>query len=521
MALFGATQRIELRAEEPRRAVVSMEMEMSGEYVVPHINGVEYYNKPPVFNWVMATCFKLFGSYSEWVVRLPGLLSLILLAFLSYRFAIPELGKEKAVWAGIFVLCSADILFYGSVNSGEIDLFYALLCFLQVMVIYKGMGQQKWWQLFLLSYLLAAVGFLTKGMPSLAFQAITLLVWFSYRRRFVKLLSVSHLSGILLFIAIVGGYFLIYDKQADAQAFLIRQFKEASQRTAAESSFFSVFRQFFSFPFQFLILMLPWSLFLLPWFTKGSRALIQKNSLLTFSVIFILANILIYWIAGEFKARYYYMFFPFAAFLLASKIEVLSANRAWSLTFRILGSLIAAFAILSPFFTVEQWSIAFVLSLTLIVIATAFFSMLLWRTRLLLISLACLMMLGRISFNVGILEATQQNADDFYRQTVSQMMEACSYQSVHLFGEPHVFSSDASLGPITLDSAVYRTAPLIAYQIPYYVARSSGEVMQFEPKMTADQYYLVPDDLMQEEWESLFKLRDHWQKRDYHLVLAP
>jgi 4-amino-4-deoxy-L-arabinose transferase-like glycosyltransferase len=50
---------VELRGEEPRRAIVAMEMDITGEYVVPKINGWNYYNKPPLFNWVLAGLFQI------------------------------------------------------------------------------------------------------------------------------------------------------------------------------------------------------------------------------------------------------------------------------------------------------------------------------------------------------------------------------------------------------------------------------------------------------------------------------
>src|SRR3954451_16165399 len=67
----GSLAAMELRAEEPRRAIVSMEMMLGKEWIVPKIHGWNYYNKPPFFNWIMALFFKISGSFSEPRVMMP------------------------------------------------------------------------------------------------------------------------------------------------------------------------------------------------------------------------------------------------------------------------------------------------------------------------------------------------------------------------------------------------------------------------------------------------------------------
>ena len=54
-----------LHFEEPRRAIVALEMELTGNWWVPKINGEYYYNKPPVYNWLLIGLYKVFG-YEEW-----------------------------------------------------------------------------------------------------------------------------------------------------------------------------------------------------------------------------------------------------------------------------------------------------------------------------------------------------------------------------------------------------------------------------------------------------------------------
>ena len=43
-----------LDGEEPRRALVSIEMLESGNYIMPTVFGWPYYNKPPIYNWILS-----------------------------------------------------------------------------------------------------------------------------------------------------------------------------------------------------------------------------------------------------------------------------------------------------------------------------------------------------------------------------------------------------------------------------------------------------------------------------------
>ena len=67
-----------LFADEPTRALVAIEMMFSDNYWVPTIQGEFYYNKPPLYNWIIAGLFTVTGSMSEFIFRLPSVIPLLL-----------------------------------------------------------------------------------------------------------------------------------------------------------------------------------------------------------------------------------------------------------------------------------------------------------------------------------------------------------------------------------------------------------------------------------------------------------
>ena len=103
---------LELRLEEPRRALVALEMMMRNSYLVPEINGELYFTKPPLFNWMIAISFWLAGNKSEWAARLPGILSYFATGAVLYWFAKKYFLKEKALLSAFFFLNSSDQLLF-------------------------------------------------------------------------------------------------------------------------------------------------------------------------------------------------------------------------------------------------------------------------------------------------------------------------------------------------------------------------------------------------------------------------
>ena len=114
----------------------------------------------------------LCDSFAEWVVRLPGQLSFIVTGCLIYVGSRKYIPDNAAVWAALFFLTSGEILFYGLIIAGQIDIFYTLLVFLQITTLLRGLTTQST-LLILTSYLFLAFGTMTKGLPSIAIHALS------------------------------------------------------------------------------------------------------------------------------------------------------------------------------------------------------------------------------------------------------------------------------------------------------------------------------------------------------------
>src|SRR5213078_4453920 len=88
-----------LDPDEGLYASIAREMLERGDWVIPHINGVPYLEKPPLYFWLTAFTFALFG-YSEWAVRLWSALSTLGAVLLTWRIGLHLYGRRAGLLAG-------------------------------------------------------------------------------------------------------------------------------------------------------------------------------------------------------------------------------------------------------------------------------------------------------------------------------------------------------------------------------------------------------------------------------------
>ncbi len=311
LSLFWNLGNYPLTLEEPRRAFVALEMIYSGNYIVPTLMGELYHAKPPLYEWVLAGLFQATGSTSEWLVRLPSVISLLLLAGLSFLLARKFLDRETAFFSSLFILTGGGFYYYFSL-LGEIDLFFSLIAWLgMVSIFYLETKDKPAFQLYLASYLIAAIGFMTKGFPALAFQWITLAGWLGYRRKWKLLFSPWHLMGAGLFLMIVGSYFYAYHQQESVSRYLAFLWSESSSRTLLGGNpLLRLLGHLIRFPLETLAELMPWSLLLVFVSRKKIKASLQENPLVAFCLITFCLNYLLYWLSPGAKQRYIYALYP-------------------------------------------------------------------------------------------------------------------------------------------------------------------------------------------------------------------
>lgn len=295
--------------DEGIRTLVALEMMLSGNYITPTLHGDFYYNKPPLYNWLLVLFFELSGQVNEWTARLPNVLSLLAFGGTVYYFFQKHYSRKIAFINALALISCGRILFWDSMLA-LIDIGFSWVVFTSFMVIYHQFEKGKYWKLFLISYLLISVAFMMKGLPALVFQGVTLLVYFAYRRRLLKLFHPAHFTGILLFVLIVGGYYLAYSYYNGLDVLMENLVWESFKRTPVNYGWTDTLLHLFSFPLEMVYHFLPWSLMGVYFFRKKMIRIIRQDAFVTFNLIIFLANILVYWASPEAYPRYLFMLAP-------------------------------------------------------------------------------------------------------------------------------------------------------------------------------------------------------------------
>jgi 4-amino-4-deoxy-L-arabinose transferase-like glycosyltransferase len=83
--------------DEPRYAWIARDMMETGDWVTPRLYGKPWFEKPPLYYWGAALCFKLFGV-SEAAARLPSAISALLATLALAWLALRLYGEETACW---------------------------------------------------------------------------------------------------------------------------------------------------------------------------------------------------------------------------------------------------------------------------------------------------------------------------------------------------------------------------------------------------------------------------------------
>jgi 4-amino-4-deoxy-L-arabinose transferase-like glycosyltransferase len=159
---------VELKHEEPRRALPAVHMIATGDWLVPRVGEVPYLRKPPLLNWLIAGMFKLTGGRSEWAVRFPSVLATLILALGVVVFGQRWLGHLGGLIASIFFLTNLAVLESG--RLAELEAVYISLTGLALVIWlakwYRGITGLRLW---LWPFVLLALGLLTKGPTHLIF----------------------------------------------------------------------------------------------------------------------------------------------------------------------------------------------------------------------------------------------------------------------------------------------------------------------------------------------------------------
>ncbi len=199
--------------DEGRYADIAREMLVSGDYVTPRLNGLKYFEKPPLQYWFSALAFRAFAP-DEWTARLwPALTGFILVvvsAVLWRRWRGPDAGLV----AGAVLASGWAVLMGSQILTLDIGLAFfhsmALLAFIAAHRPHADARSRAW----AMALVWAAMGcaVLSKGLVGIVLPGLALVVYAAIERDLSVVRSAFTLRGIALFFALTLPWFVLVQR---------------------------------------------------------------------------------------------------------------------------------------------------------------------------------------------------------------------------------------------------------------------------------------------------------------------
>ena len=252
--------------DEGRYVGVAWEMMRSGDWLVPTLNGLPFFHKPPLFYWITAASMSLFGA-NEWAARAAPMAGAWLGAFALFRLARAWRG-ERAARLAVIALLAQPLFFIGGqfanldmLVAGCITATVALLAHASLSIEDGRPGRGA----LLGAYAMAALGVLAKGLIGAVIPALVVLAWLAAMRRWRVLKALASLRGAALFLAIAAPWFVAMQRRFPG--FLDYLFVQQHFRRYLLGGFNNV-QPIWFYPAALMLFSLPW----LPWLWRALAA---------------------------------------------------------------------------------------------------------------------------------------------------------------------------------------------------------------------------------------------------------
>jgi 4-amino-4-deoxy-L-arabinose transferase-like glycosyltransferase len=189
-----------LDPDEGRYAEIPREMLATGDFVTPHLNGVPYLEKPPLYYWGTALGLSLFGE-GEFGARFFGAAASVLGVVLTFWMGVALAGQRTGLYAAAVLATSFYYYAVGRLNT--IDMTLGVLLVLAIFPGYLYLSGKRAERRYLyLSYAGAALAFLAKGLIGIVFPAAILLLWAIFAKRLREVPRLVSPVGIAVFLVL-------------------------------------------------------------------------------------------------------------------------------------------------------------------------------------------------------------------------------------------------------------------------------------------------------------------------------
>jgi len=313
-----------IKTDEGRYAEISREMAVSGDWLTPRLNGIKYFEKPPLQYWTTAAAFKAFG-FHEWTARLWTALAGFLTVLVVWWSGRKLFGESAGLYAAMVLISNLYFVGMGHFNALDmgLTLFTTLalagFCFAQR----DGAAQQEQKLGMLLTWAAMAFAVLSKGLIGIVLPGVTLVLYSLLTRDWALWRRLSLIPGMLIFLAIAAPWFVAvsivnpeFPRFFFIQEHFLRYATDEGRREGPIYYFIPIL----------LFGMLPWLVVMLDtlWRTAKERNKLDRPALIL--LIWTIFVFVFFSISRSKLPSYILPIFPALALLMGRHLTALSAS---------------------------------------------------------------------------------------------------------------------------------------------------------------------------------------------------
>ncbi len=213
-----------IKADEGRYAEIPREMVATGDWLTPRLNGLKYFEKPPLQYWTTAAAYEAFGIH-EWTSRLwtatTGFFGVLLVGFTATRL----FDRRTGLIAATVLASSLAYVLLAHFNTLDMGLTFfltltvcAVLLARQARVGVKAAGghcgatssvdidaSRRW---MLVAWAALALATLSKGPVAVVLTGGALVAYLALSRDWALLSQLALIRGLAVFVVVAGPWFV-------------------------------------------------------------------------------------------------------------------------------------------------------------------------------------------------------------------------------------------------------------------------------------------------------------------------
>ncbi|MED7819907.1 MULTISPECIES: ArnT family glycosyltransferase [unclassified Francisella] len=190
--------------DETRYSEVAREMLSGGSFIVPHVNGIVFFHKPPIIYWLTSFFMNIFGE-NTWGGRLVNpVLLLFCLMFVYYAVRLVLKSRAVAMLSTVITMTTIMILFVG--RYLDIDLGIAVFLNLTLLSYWISLNyddnyrKSTCW--LIIAFVFSGLAVMTKGLMGIVFPMAIVGIYSIVMLEWKRLFDIRLYLGLIIVLVI-------------------------------------------------------------------------------------------------------------------------------------------------------------------------------------------------------------------------------------------------------------------------------------------------------------------------------